>query len=135
MFISRTALNLIVASKDEAFRSAVDATAQARELVLAAKQAEIDFLKSHIAKLERAVQYEKTRADTLVDRLLVRDAKVAAVAPAAVAAAVEKDVKTAARRDEVQRVFDEVASVGADPVPPAEPRAFDFAGGGRGVAA
>lgn len=135
MLISRTALDLIVAAKDAAFRASVEATAQARDVLLAAKQAEIDFLKSHITKLERAIQYEKTRADALVDRLLVRDAKVAAVAPVAVAAAVEKDTKTAQRRDEVQRVFDEVASVGADPTPPAEPRAFDFAGGGRGVAA
>lgn len=110
----------------------VSTLVEARDLVVAAKQAEIDGLMKRVAQLEKDWAYERSRADALVDRLLVRDARVAAVAPAAVAAAVEHDLLEGRKRGALQEIFDDVARVGEDP-PPAEARAFDFAGGGKGV--
>lgn len=132
MIIARSSVDLIVKAKDDAFETAVRVLGESRELVVAAKQCEIDALKAQLSTAEAALKYERARADALVDRLLVRDAKVAAVAPAAVAAAVESDIALGKKRDEVQKIFDNLATVGAEP-PPGEPRAFTFAGGGKGV--
>lgn len=132
MLLSRASVDLIVAAKDAAFETAVRVLGESRELVLAAKQCEVDALKAALSTAEAALKYERSRADALVDRLLVRDAKVAAVAPAAVAAATEHDVLEGKKRAVISEIFDHLAETGAEP-PAGEPRAFDFAGGGRGV--
>lgn len=133
MLYWRSTLNLVVEARDQAFQVTVKALGEVRELVVAAKQAEIDALRAQISRLEKDLAYEKSRGDALVDRLLVRDAHVAAVAPVAVAAAAERDVETAKKRSQVQAVFDELATIGD--LPPARPeaRAFEFPGGGRSV--
>lgn len=132
MIITRATLDLIIAARDMAFQTAVKALGESRELVVAAKQCEIDSLKSRVESLEAALKYERARADALVDRLLVRDAKVAAVAPAAVAAATEKDLAEGKKRAVLTEIFDKLAETGQEP-PPGEPRAFEFAGGGQAV--
>lgn len=133
MLIARQNLDLILKAHDRAFETSIQALGDARDLVVAAKQCEIDRLQARVDALEKALAYERARADALVDRLLVRDAKVAAVALAAVAAATEKDLAMGKTRNAIQEVFDKLADLGEPPAP-GEPRAFDFAGGGEGVA-
>lgn len=130
--IARAAVDLILEAHTNSFTTAVKALGESRELVVAAMQNEIDSLKSRIELLEQDLSYERKRADTLVDRLLVRDARVAAVAPAAIAAATEHDILEGKKRPEILKIFDEVAQVG-EGANPHEPRGFDFAGGGKGV--
>ena len=114
MFLTQRILDLIVTTKNEAFA-----------IALGAKENEIISLKSRIEVLSGEVKYERARADSLVDRLLVRDAKVSAVAPVAVAAAAERD-KVAVER--LKKTFEGLADVGDIPEQK-EPRAFEIAGG------
>lgn len=114
MFLTRGTFDLIVKTKDESYA-----------IALGAKQNEIIALNARLEVLAEEVHYERHRADGLVDRLLMRDAKVAAVAPAAVAAAAERD-KVAVER--LKETFAGLAEVGEIPEPK-EPRAFDVAGG------
>lgn len=117
MFLTHRTHDLIVKAKDESF-----------SLSLASKQNEVVMLKSLIERLTEEVKYERARADSLVDRLLLRDAKVAAVAPAAIAAAAERD-KVAVEK--LKETFAGLAEVGEmpDPGAPGEPRAVEVAGG------
>ena len=133
MFFSRKTLDLVVEARDRAFEAAVKVLGEARDLIVAAKQAEIDSLRDRVSRLEDDVRYERARADALVDRLLVRDAKVAAVAPAAIAAAAEMDVENAKKRDVIQQAFDQLTETAGDIPAPTELRAHEFAGGGRAV--
>lgn len=114
MFITNRILDLIVKTKDESYG-----------IALGAKQNEIVALTARIEVLAEEVRYERARADGLVDRLLMRDAKVAAVAPAAIAAAAERD-KVAVKK--LEETFAGLAEVGEIPES-REPRAFDVAGG------
>ena len=117
MFLSAHVFDLLVKAKDDSFAIAIGA-----------KENEIASLRERIETLTEEVSYERHRADGLVDRLLMRDAKVAAVAPAAVAAAAERDKVAVAR---LKETFAGLAEVGEMPSPdaPGEPRAFDVAGG------
>lgn len=119
MFITDRVLDLIVKTKDSCF-----------EIALGAKENEIRYLKNTLEKLEEELSYERHRADALCDRLLVRDARVASVSPAAVELAKHKDeVAVKALRE----TFEGLNDVGEIP-PPTESRAFSFAGGGSAVA-
>ena len=114
MFVTDRVLDIIIKAKDQAYALAV-----------ASLQNEISGLKRTANILEEKLRYESARADGLVDRLLVRDAHVAAVAPSAVAAAVHKDAEAVKKLTEI---FDEMNSAGVDS-PAREQRAFDMAGG------
>lgn len=114
MFLTQGTFDLIVKTKDESYA-----------IALGAKQNEIISLNARLEVLGEEVRYERHRADGLVDRLLMRDANVAAVAPAAVAAAAERD-KVAVER--LKETFAGLGEVGEIPEP-REPRAFDVAGG------
>lgn len=114
MLLTSGILDLVVRTKDSA-----------QELILAAKESEIRSLKNQIENLEAQLKYERVKSDGLVDRLLVRDAHVAAVAPAAVELSKQKDEQAAAR---LKVVFDQLNDIG-DAVPVRDPRAFDLAGG------
>ena len=123
MFFSRYSLDVIVKTKDEAL-----------VIIVAAKQSEINSAHDEIDRLREELEYERHRADALVDRLLVRDARVAAVAPAALAAAAQMDKETLARAKAVADVMNEPAgAIPSEFNPAAGPRAFEFAGRGRGV--
>ena len=136
MFVTDRVLDIILKAKDEAHALSENALAKSCELVVTAErsahtlavaslQNEILGLKRTATILEEQLKYERARADGLVDRLLVRDARVAAVAPSAVAAAVHKDAKAV---ETLTKIFDEINMAGVD-VPPSEHRAFDMAGG------
>jgi hypothetical protein len=114
MFITDRVLDIILKAKD-----------QAHALAVASLQNEIIGLKRTATLLEEKLKYESARADGLVDRLLVRDARVAAVAPSAVAAAVHKDAESV---KVLSKIFDEINLTGVD-LPPSEQRAVDVAGG------
>ena len=114
MFITNRMLDLIVKTKDESFG-----------LSLSSAHNEITLLNRLVDRLDGEVKYERARADALVDRLLMRDARVAAVAPAAVAAAAERDKVVT---DRFREAFEGLNDVGEAPVA-SEPRAFDIAGG------
>ncbi len=114
MFLSDRVFDILMKAKDEAF-----------SIAIGAKENEIHSLTERIETLTDEVKYERSRADALVDRLLTRDAKVAAVAPAAVAAAAERDKVVAER---LKETFAGLAEVGEIPEPK-EARAFEVAGG------
>jgi hypothetical protein len=100
---------------------------EAYEVVLSAKQAEADMLRRQIADLMSREKYLQAKADNLVDRLLVRDAKVAAVAPMAIEVAKARDEETVKR---LRETFEQLNDVGITPASAVkEPRAFELAGG------
>ena len=114
MFVTDRVLDIILKAKTEA-----------HALAVASLQNEIIGLKRTANILEEKLRYESARADGLVDRLLVRDARVAAVAPSAVAAAVHKDAEAA---KVIAKIFDELNSAGQE-FPGPEQRSFEIAGG------
>lgn len=124
-FVTGRVLDLIVKTKDDAHALVVDALRSAHSVALGAQANEILALKKTVEDLAAQLKYERARGDGLVDRLLVRDAKVAAVSPAAVAVAEYKDANAAKK---LQEIFDSVNAMGAE-VPVTEHRAFDMAGG------
>lgn len=117
MFLTHRTHDMIVKAMNESFG-----------LSLSSKHNETVMLSALIDRLTEEVKYERARADSLVDRLLLRDAKVAAVAPAAIAAAAERD-KVAVEK--LKETFAGLAEVGEmpDPTAPGEPRAIEVAGG------
>ena len=125
MFVTDRVLDIILQAKDESYLLAVAAKDSAHALAVASLQNELLGLKRTATILEEQIRYERARADGLVDRLLVRDARVAAVAPSAVAAAVHKDAEAVKKLD---KIFDEINSAGVDFAPP-EQRSFEMAGG------
>ncbi len=125
MFITDRVLDIILKAKDESYLLAVSAKDASHALAVASLQNEILGLKRTATILEEQLRYERARADGLVDRLLVRDARVAAVAPSAVAAAVHKDAESV---KVLSKIFDEINLTGVD-LPPSEQRAVDVAGG------
>ena len=80
MFVTDRVLDIILKSKDESYLLAVSAKDASHALAVASLQNEILGLKRTATILEEQLRYERARADGLVDRLLVRDARVAAVA-------------------------------------------------------
>lgn len=125
MFITDRVLDIILKAKDESYLLAVSAKDASHALAVASLQNENLGLKRTATILEEQVRYERSRADALVDRLLVRDAKVASVAPAAVAAAAHKDAKAA---EQLKKIFDEINLAGVES-PSTEQRSIDIAGG------
>ena len=125
MFVTDRVLDIILKAKDESYLLAVSAKDASHALAVASLQNEILGLKRTATILEEQLRYERARADGLVDRLLVRDARVAAVAPSAVAAAVHKDAEAVKK---LTAIFDEINMTGVD-FPAKEQRAFDMAGG------
>lgn len=125
MFITEKILDIVVKAKDEAHALALAAFDQSHRLAVGALGNEIASLKRENASLTEQLKYERARGDALVDRLLERDARVAAVAPAAVAAAAQKDVVVA---EKLRKTFESLADV-ADIPPAREHRAFEIAGG------
>lgn len=125
MFVTDRALDIILKAKDDANIFSLKAIEVSHDIALGALRNEIASLRQATGKLEEQLRYERARADSLVDRLLVRDARVAAVAPAAVAAAVHKDAEGA---KVLKEIFDEMNKAGVD-FPAPEQRAFDLAGG------
>lgn len=119
-------LSIVVHAKDDAFQVALGAMGEAHKLVIEAKEVEVSILRKQVAELGEALRYERARADNLVDRLLVRDAKVAAVSPAAIEIAKAKDEETYKR---LKETFEQLNDVGMAPVSVKEPRAFEMAGG------
>ena len=125
MFITDRVLDIILKAKDESHALAQRANAESHALAVASLQNEMLGLRRTATNLEEQLKYERARADGLVDRLLVRDARVAAVAPSAIAAAVHKDDEGA---KVLRKIFDEMNSAGVD-FPPPEQRSFEMAGG------
>ena len=117
MFLTHRTHALIVKAMNESFG-----------LSLQSKHNEVVMFAALAERLTEEVKYERARADSLVDRLLLRDAKVAAVAPAAIAAAAERDQVTV---EKLKETFAGLAEVGEmpDPGAPGEPRAVEVAGG------
>src|ERR1035437_3306001 len=111
MFVTDRVLDIILKAKEDSFEISITALDVAHTLAVASLQNEIIGLKRTATLLEEKLKYERARADGLVDRLLVRDARVAAVAPSAVAAAVHKDAEGAKK---LAAIFDEMNSVGVD---------------------
>ena len=125
MFVTDRVLDIIIKAKDDAHALAISALNSSHALSVGALSNEIVGLKCANGKLEEQLRYERSRADALVDRLLVRDAKVASVAPAAIAAAVHKDEQAVKK---LKEVFDELNLTAVD-FPAQEHRSFDLAGG------
>ena len=123
---AKATIDILISTKDEAFRVSLGAIGQAHEQVLEAKQIEVEALKRMLADLGEQIRYERARADSLVDRLLVRDAHVAAVSPVAIAAAKMRDEETVKR---LRETFEQMNDVGVAPASVAEARAFELAGG------
>lgn len=125
MFVTDRVLDIILKAKDESYLLAISAKDASHALAVASLQNEIAGLRRTATLLEEKLKYESARADGLVDRLLVRDAHVAAVAPTAVAAAAYKDEKAV---EKLKEIFDEMNSAGVD-FPEKDQRAFEMAGG------
>lgn len=120
MFITDRVLNIILKAKDEAFA-----------LAIAAKDHEIEVFRTANSRLIEEIRYEKAKADGLVDRLLVRDAKVLAVSPQAVEAGILKDKVAVEKFKEIDKLFNELNDVGSDfpSDAPTDQRSFAMAGG------
>lgn len=131
MFISERVFDVVVKTKDDAFAVALSAFYESHKIALGAKEVEIEALKRTIDDLVAQLAYERAKSDGLVDRLLVRDAKVAAVSPVAIEIAKHKD-KEAVKK--LAEIFDNLNDIAADPPPaPQGNRAFEFSGGGSAV--
>ena len=126
MFLTQRILGLVAQTKDDAYAVALAALHQARELAVSAKQAEIARLDAQISDLKEELRYEKKRGDTLVDRLLQKEARIAAVAPVAEHVVKHQDAEAVKR---LKVVFDEINSMDAHIPPVSEGRAFEMAGG------
>ena len=129
MFITARVFDIVVKTKDDSYALALSAFNESHVLALAAKENEILYLKNDLEDLKTQLKYEKARADNLVDRLLIKEAKVAAVSPMALEAAKEKDEHAVKN---LKIIFDQLNDVAAE-IPAKETRAFDFAGGGSAV--
>lgn len=125
MFLTGKVFDIVVKTKDDAYALALAAFDASHHIAIGAKEVEIASLRKTIDQLSEQLSYERAKADGLVDRLLVRDAKVAAVAPAAVEVAKYKDE---AAMKKLKEIFDDMNAMGAE-VPAKENRAFDLAGG------
>ena len=125
MFVTDRVLDIILKAKNDAHAAVMCALHSSHDLARASLSNEIVGLTRRIEGLEAQLKYERARADGLVDRLLVRDARVAAVAPSAVAAAVRKDAEAA---KVIAKIFDELNSAGQE-FPGPEQRSFEIAGG------
>lgn len=117
MFITDRVLDIILKAKDEAFA-----------LAIAAKDHEIEVFRTANSRLIEEIKYEKAKADGLVDRLLVRDARVTAVSPQAVEAGILKDKVSVEKFKEIEKLFDSLGDIGGD-VPAPDARTFTMAGG------
>lgn len=126
MFLTQRILDLVVKTKDDAHATALAAVDASHRVALGALDNEIQALKRLINQLNEQLSYERAKSDGLVDRLLVRDAKVAAVAPAAVEIAKHKDEQAVQK---LKELFDGLNDVTADIPAPKDLRAFDLAGG------
>ena len=125
MFVTDRVLDIILQAKNDSHSLAVSAINSSHAVSIGALSNEIVALKRTLAAAEEQLRYERARADGLVDRLLVRDARVAAVTPSAVAAAVHKDAEAVKK---LTAIFDEINMAGVD-FPSKEQRAFEMAGG------
>lgn len=131
MFITDRVLDIILKAKDESFKFSVTAQEWAFTLAIAAKDHEIEVFKTANEKLIEELKYEKARADALVDRLLVRDAKTFAVSPQAVEAGKLKDSVSVEKLKTIDKLFNELNDVGSDfpSESTTDPRSFSIAGG------
>lgn len=125
MLITGRLFDLVIKTKDDAHALVVQALNASHALALGAQANEIAALKKTLEDLNTQLRYERARADNLVDRLLIRDAKVAAVAPAAVEIAKFKDEQAVKK---LHAVFDQLNDIATE-IPARETRAFDMAGG------
>lgn len=130
MIFTGRVLDIIVSTKDNSFALALSAFNEAHSLVIGAKESEIRVLKLQVEDLAGQLKYEKSRGDALVDRLLQKEAHVAAVAPLAAHVARKQDEDAVAGMSKIKVIFDELNSV-SDSIPPprGEGRAFTMAGG------
>lgn len=127
MIVTGRILDIVVRTKDDAHALALSAFHSAHDIALGAKEAEVRALKTQVDDLAGQLKYEKARGDALVDRLLQKDAHVAAVAPVAAHVAAHQDKEAVKKLNEI---FESLNDVGQDPPPRgAEGRAFDMAGG------
>mgnify|MGYP001595874529 CR=1 FL=1 len=126
MFLTHKILDLVVKTKDDAYALALSAFDASHHIALGAKESEIRALKNEVSGLTEQLKYERLKSDGLVDRLLVRDAKVAAVAPAAIELAKHKDAEGVKK---LKEVFDQLNDIASDVPAPKEARVFDMAGG------
>lgn len=131
MFAPTWIIRLLASKSEENFKFAVDSQKQLTAAMLETKQTELGLLRDRIKELESQVKYERAKADSLYDRLLIRDAKVAPVQAVAQAQAHAEALDPRKKvTEELSRVFDQLASVGEadDDGPRAE--LHTFAGGG-----
>lgn len=139
MFITERVLDIVVTTKDQAFNATTTANGNAYALALSAfngahdlaissKESEIRSLRAQVEDLTGQLKFEKARGDALVDRLLQKEAHVAAVAPLAAHVAKHQDDEAVKR---LKVVFDQMGDMGDIPPPRemAEGRAFSMAGG------
>lgn len=126
MFITNKILDIVVSTKDQSYALALSAFNSAHDLAMGAAQSEIRALKLQVEDLVGQLKYERARADRLVDRLLERDARVAAVAPMAEHVAKHQDAEAVKVLD---KIFHSINEVGQDVNIPTEGRAFEMAGG------
>lgn len=129
MLMTARVFDIVVKTKDDAYALALSAFNDSHALALSAVQNEIRYLKNDLENVKTQLKYEKARADNLVDRLLIKEAKVAAVSPMAIEAAKMHDEQAVKK---LREVFDQLNDVAAE-IPAKETRAFEFAGGGSAV--
>jgi len=125
MFVTDRILDMIATTKDNSYALALSAFHDAHNLAIGAKGNEIISLQQRINELKEQLSYEKKRGDHLVDRLLQKEAHVAAVAPMAEHLVKHQDEEMVKK---LKVVFDEINSVGQE-VPTPESRVFEMAGG------
>jgi hypothetical protein len=114
VFAPRWLLEKLLGSMEEGRNCLVSEMRARNDEIIEAKNVEIRFLMEKVRALEKAAAYERERADQLVDRLLVKDAKVAPIASmsqAAVQSASELDRK---KMEEMEGVFNSINDVGED---------------------
>lgn len=133
MIVANWIVEKLIDAKDEAHLQAVTVILDAQKVQLASRDREIAFLNQHIADLKQYGQYEKARADAAIDRLLVRDAKVFPVAPAATAAMEAAKKESQILKSKVETIFESINGAGEDGLSDDQPTKITFPGGGQAL--
>lgn len=133
-FVPKALLDCLIESGRYGNKVAVEAIREGHKVALSAIATENAFLRAEVASLKHDLAIETARSQALVDRLLVRDAKIYPVQPIATEAVKAAQAEKDKIGKEISKVFDQMSSVGEDaPEVAQSSQQVDFDGGGRVV--
>ena len=131
-FIPKNFLDRMLCASDRGYEVAVAALKEAHQIALQALSTENIVLRKIVHDQHEELNLEKARNQALVDRLLVRDAKVFPVQPIAQEAVKAMEADRVRITKVLDDVFAQTNTVGEDiPEKPQGAAEVNFGGGGR----